>query len=194
MPLAIDWGLMTGEPTVPSVEAYMADIKPKLQILHDIALENAFDSAHAKARRVNKKAVAPSFKAGDKVLLFNSTVKKGECVKLKRRYLGPYNIIECRPGYNYMLKELATGKKMRRPMHADRLRPLRELDNDYRMKGVGVNIRLLERTTPTKQVKVSIRVGNIVHSNCDVIVCPANERLEHGVEQRKQLPARPVSR
>src|SRR5208282_1641819 len=59
---------------------------------------------------------------------------KGECAKLKRKYLGPFLIIECRPKHNYMLKELASGKEMRRPVHANRLRSLKELPNDYRLR------------------------------------------------------------
>src|SRR5664279_2491865 len=179
MPLAIDWSLLAEEPTIPSIEAYMEDIRPKLHILHQIAIENARDNAQLKARRVNETAVPPSFKCGDKVLLFNPVVKKGECVKLKRRYVGPYFIIDCRPGYNYMLKELSTGKELKRPVHANRFRSLRELDNDYRLQEANAEVRLLERVTPIRQIRVSVRVGNIVHSRCDVIVNPANEKLEH---------------
>lgn len=86
-PLALDWSLLSEDSTTPSVEAYMRDIRPKLQILHHIAMENARDSALMHARRINDKANPPSFQTGDKVLLFNPTVKKGECAKLKRRYL-----------------------------------------------------------------------------------------------------------
>jgi len=120
----LDWRLLVEDSTTPSASAYMADILPKIQAFREIAIENARDSAERNARPVNEKAVEPTFKTGDKVLLHNPVVKKGECSKLKRKYLGPFLIIECRPKHNYMLKELSSGKELRRAVHANRLRSL----------------------------------------------------------------------
>jgi hypothetical protein len=77
----------------------------------------------------------PNYAAGDKVLLRDLTTKKGESAKLKRRYTGPFIIIECKNGFNYRLQHLDTGRTLRRLVHADRLRPYCELDNDYRLNG-----------------------------------------------------------
>ena len=103
--------------------------------------------------------------------------KKGECAKLKRKYLGPYLIIECRPKYNYMLKELSTGKET---VHANRLRALQELANDYRLRGPDTDVCLFEAVTPHRQLKVTIRIGDIIFSLCDIIVSPANSGLYNG--------------
>ena len=75
----------------------------------------------------------PNAKKELKVLLHDPVVKKGESSKLKIRYTGPFIITDCRPGFNYRLQHLDTGRDLRRPVHADRLRPLRELPNDYRL-------------------------------------------------------------
>jgi len=107
-------------------------------------------------------------------------VKKGECAKLKRKYQGPYLITNCLPNHNYKLKELSTGKEIRRPVHANRLRALHELPNDYRLKGPDVDVRLFEASTPNRNMKVTIRVGDIIYSICDIIVSPANSGLYHG--------------
>src|SRR5271157_798527 len=157
----------------------MADIRPKLQIFHAVAMENVGASAERSARRINDTAITPSFKTGDKVLLHNPVVKKGECVKLKRKYIGPYIIIECRPKFNYMLKELSSGKEMKRPVHANRLRALRELPNDYRLRGPDADVRLYDAVSPCRNMNVTIRIGDIVYSRCDIVVSPANSGLYH---------------
>lgn len=99
----------------------------------------------------------------------------------------PYLIIDCCPVYNYKLKELSTGKELKRPVHANRLRSLRELDNDYRIKGSSSDVRLLECTTNNRKLNVSIRVGDNIYSRCDIIVNPANSRLEHNGGAAKSI-------
>jgi O-acetyl-ADP-ribose deacetylase (regulator of RNase III) len=179
MTLALDWSLLAEDSTVGSPQAYAEMIRPKLQLLHHIAMENAADSAARHARAHNELATAPEYRAGDKVLLFNPATKKNESAKLKRRYLGPYIITDCRPGYNYCLKELATGTEMRRPVHANRLRPLKELDNDYRLNTGNTDVIIYEGKTSHRGLAVSVKVGNIAHARTDVIVNPANKLLQH---------------
>jgi len=41
-----------------------------------------------------------------------------------------YQITRCLAGYSYKLKHLETGKQMKRPMHAGRLRPHLEPGSD----------------------------------------------------------------
>ena len=77
MPIALDWSILVEDSTTPSADAYMADILPKIQAFREIEIENARDSAERKARPINDKAVEPSFKVGDKVLLHNPVVKRG---------------------------------------------------------------------------------------------------------------------
>jgi hypothetical protein len=75
MSLPIDWSLMQDDPTTQSGDAYIEEIRPKLQILHRLAVEDARDSADSRRDKRNKDDVFPTFKTGDKVLLFDPTIK-----------------------------------------------------------------------------------------------------------------------
>ena len=172
MSLPIDYSLLSDDPTVPSVESYAADIKVKLGIYSQIAMQNAKDSALKHSRAHNAKAVEPSFKAGDKVLLFDPTTRKHEAGKLTTRWTGPYFILECMPGWNYKLKHISKGTELRRPVHASRLRPLREMDNDYRLLGSNTDVLLYETKTPKRGSILRVKVGDITKTQCQVIVNP----------------------
>jgi hypothetical protein len=87
-PLIIDRALMLDE-LVGTPEQYAADIRPKLQVLHQVAMENALDSAAHHAQRYNSTATPPTFKVNDRVLLFTPVTKKNESAKLTRRFVGP---------------------------------------------------------------------------------------------------------
>ena len=104
----LDWDLTSEEPTVLGPEEYAKDIQPKLAILHQIAVENARDSAERQRNRVNKGAKPPKYAKGDKLLLSNSVVKPGESSKLTQKYTGVYEIKDVRPGFNYMLTDPST--------------------------------------------------------------------------------------
>jgi hypothetical protein len=160
MRLAIDWSLMAGDPTIPSVQHYAREIGPKLEILHQIAMSNVQDSAARHSRRRNEAAEPPKYAAGDKVLLHDPRVKKGESHKLKRPYTGPFIITECRPGFNYRLQDANTGRDLKRAVHADRLRPLKEMANDYRLPKLGDQVTVAEGTLGTPTLRWKVTVGN----------------------------------
>jgi hypothetical protein len=118
------------ELTMPNTVQYAREIRPKLEVLHQIAMIIAESSAARHRQARNEEAKPPPYAAGDKVLLRDTRVKKGETVKLKRPYTGLFIVTECRPGFNYRLQELKTGRDLKRAVHADRLRPLKEMQND----------------------------------------------------------------
>ena len=60
-------------------------------------------------------------------------------------------------------------------MHANRLGPRKELDNDYILLSRPPDVELLE--TEKRKTKIRIPVGNTVDTKCDVIVNTANELL-----------------
>jgi hypothetical protein len=160
MRLAIDWTLMAGDPTTPSVQHYAREIVPKLEILHQIVMGNVRDSAARHSRRHNEAAEPPKYAAGDKVLLHDPRVKKGESHKLKRPYIGPFIITECRPGFNYRLQDANTGRDLKRAVHAYRLRPLKEMANDYRLPKLGDPVTVAEGTLGTPTLRWKVTVGN----------------------------------
>jgi O-acetyl-ADP-ribose deacetylase (regulator of RNase III) len=134
MKFIVDWTLPTADTPVTSAEQYAQEIAPKLEILSRIAMDNAAASAGRHRLRHDEGAINPEYAVGDKVLLHNVTLKRGESIKLKRRYTGPFIITECKPGFNYKLQHIETGRDLKRAVHADRLRPLKEMPNDYRLK------------------------------------------------------------
>ena len=178
MIIGVDRSLCAARPEVPSTDAYAEDIRIKLKIFEDIAMQNSKDAAFQHAARPNEKSVEPSFKNGDKVLLFDPSVKKNENSKLKLRWSGPHFIVNTLPGYNYKLKHVATGKELKNPVHASRLRPFRELDNDYRLTGSNSNIVLFSVTTGKRRVDVQIKIGDVTKTDCQVLVHPYNKNLQ----------------
>jgi hypothetical protein len=160
MRLAIDWSLMAGDPTIPSVQHYAREMGPKLEILHQIVMGNVRDSAARHSRRRNEAAEPPKYAAGDKVLLHDPRVKKGESHKLKRPYTGPYIITECKPGFNYRLQDASTGRDLKRAVHADRLRPLKEMANDYRLPKLGDQVTVAEGALGTPTLRWKVTVGS----------------------------------
>ena len=131
---AIDWSLMAPDTSEGDLQAYVTNIKPKLDILSFLAQENSRESADRHREKINENASLPRFKIGDKVLLHNPVTKKGMSEKLTVRYEGPYLITTTDDRLNYHLQHLTTGKTLKRPIHCSRLRPLNEMDNDYRVK------------------------------------------------------------
>jgi hypothetical protein len=170
MNLPIDNSLLP-EKNIVSPQAYSKDIKAKLDILHQIAMENVKENAERYRTLRNESAKQPVFQVGDQVLLHNPITKKGECAKLKIRYIGPYVITDVEPGYNYRLHDLTTGKAMKRAVHADRIRLIQQLDNDYRFSP-----RMLSHPafykglTPHRGINLEVSVDDIMNSTADVLV------------------------
>jgi len=121
MPLPVDVSLCAACPEVTSEESYANDIRLKLQIYEQVAMQNCKDSAFRHSQKTNVQAQEPLFKAGDKVLLFDPTSRKNESAKLKLRLTGPFLIIAVLPNYNFKLKHVATAKELRRPVHASEI-------------------------------------------------------------------------
>jgi O-acetyl-ADP-ribose deacetylase (regulator of RNase III)/transposase InsO family protein len=179
MPLPWDIALMETPPTITSLEAYTEDIRQKIEIFQATAVQNATDSAarHRDAR--NKTTSAPQFKTGDKVLLQNEAVKPHESPKLRNKFSGPFIITQCDPKFNYRLQHLMTGKMLKRPVHASRLRAFRELDNAYSQSQTRSKPCLFIGHTPIRQLEVKVLIADIASIDANVIVSPTDEMLRH---------------
>ena len=138
----------------------MTDIKPKLDILSFLAQENSKESADRRREKVNENATLPRFQVGDKVLLHNPVTKKGMSEKLTVRYEGPYLLQATDDRFNYHLQHLHTGKTLKRPVHCSRLKPLNELENDYRIKPLAIEPSLFTGVTSDSQLNVRVLVGD----------------------------------
>jgi transposase InsO family protein len=106
----LDGTLPAADTPVASAEQYAREIAPKLEILGRIAMDNAAASAGCHRRRHDEGARNPEYAVGNKVLLHNVTLKRGESIKLKRRYTGPFIITKCRPRFSYKLQLVETGR------------------------------------------------------------------------------------
>lgn len=65
------------------IETHAAELRPKLAILHEIAMLNVKESAARHAVDYNRNSWEPLFHKGSKVLLYDPTVKKGQSTKLQ---------------------------------------------------------------------------------------------------------------
>ena len=180
MNLEVDWSLMATDTAKINLATQAAEMRPKLAILHEIAMQNVKESAERHGKDYNKNSWEPPFKNGSKVLLYDPAVKRGQSSKLQIKWKGPFYVVQTLDKYNYKLKELKTGKELKRPVHANRLRLVRELDNDYRLLSRPTEVQLYENRTTHKKIKVIVSVGNITQAQCDAIVNPANSQLLHG--------------
>jgi O-acetyl-ADP-ribose deacetylase (regulator of RNase III) len=143
----LEWDLVANEPPVLGPQQYAYEIRPKLAVLHQIALANARDSAQRYRDRANQNATIPTYKIGD-------TVRVGDSAKLTAPFRGPFSIKEIKPGYNYVLTDLSTGKILPRCVHAERLRVFRERDNEARKDET--EVCLFEGKTKHRLITVKI--------------------------------------
>jgi hypothetical protein len=127
-----------------------------------VASQNAEDSAarHRKYRNVD--ATPPSFEVAEQVLLLDTTTKTGQNPKLKRKWTGPFLITEVLDNYNFKLQELETGRDLKRPVHASRLKRLRQHPNDYRTQVPDTLRQIFQCTIAQKKIEVRILVGDIL--------------------------------
>jgi O-acetyl-ADP-ribose deacetylase (regulator of RNase III) len=181
----LDWDLAAEEPTIVGPEEYVKDIRPKLAILHQLAAQNARDSAERQRVRVNKQAVMPTYKQGDRVLLSNPVVKLGDSSKLTSKFTGLYSVEKVLPGFNFVLKDLTSGKTLQRPVHAQRLRLYRERNAD--MLQNDSEVCLFETKTKNRQIVVKIVVGDLIACESDVLVNPTDPHFKHTYDIGKGL-------
>jgi O-acetyl-ADP-ribose deacetylase (regulator of RNase III)/transposase InsO family protein len=181
----LDWDLTREEPSVFAPQEYVKDIRPKLAILHQLAAQNARDSAERQRSRLNKDAVIPTYKQGDRVLLSNPVVKLGDSSKLTPKFTGLYSIEKVLPGLNFMLKDLTSGKTLQRPVHAQRLRLYRERHDDVLLNDS--EVCLFETKTKNRQITVKIVVGDLTSCNSDVVVNPTDPHFKHTYDIAKGL-------
>jgi hypothetical protein len=105
-------------------------------------------------------------------LLLDTTNKRGQNPKLKRKWMGPYLITEVLDNYNFKLQKLETGRDLKRPVHASRLKSLKQLQNDYRLQTPDTLRQIFHCTTAQRQIVVRILVGDILKAAAQAIMHP----------------------
>jgi hypothetical protein len=97
---------------------YVSELKGRLQSAHAIARENLLQSKARSKLDYNKKAVCRALHVGDKVLLFDESVRRGRLTKLSAQWVEPYVVLVV-DGVNVTIKR---GRSMVK-VHVNQLKP-----------------------------------------------------------------------
>jgi hypothetical protein len=101
-------------------------------------------------------------------LLSNPVVKLGDSSKLTPKFTSMFSIEKVLPGFNYLLKDVTSGKTLQRPVHAQRLRLYRARDEEILRNDS--EVCLFDTKTKKCQIAVKIVVGDLISCNSDVLV------------------------
>jgi hypothetical protein len=85
---------------------YVSELKGRLKSAHATARENLLQSKARSRLDYDKKAVPIALNAGDKVLLFYESVRRGRSRKLSAQWVGPYVVLGV-DGVNATIKKRA---------------------------------------------------------------------------------------
>ncbi len=126
MSLPIDTSIINELNVTGNAEDYIRRLLPDLQIARDIASQNITESQAASKLYYDRNTAFPNYHCGDKVMLFDFSNKKGVSPKIKRRWLGPYFIVQVGENFTYKLVNCQDMRPVKAMVHANRLKPFRE--------------------------------------------------------------------
>lgn len=86
-----------------SYDDYLKDLKLKLQISHSVAKDKLIHKKHISKNYYDRNVKDIKFQIGDKVLLYDETVRRGRSKKLDASWIGPYEIITQDSPVNYTI-------------------------------------------------------------------------------------------
>ena len=113
-----------------SLDVYMRQLLPRLEIMRKIALENVAKHQAIYKQQFDKHAKPTEYEIGSYVLMYNPKVPLGQKPKLFRRWLGPYYIIDKVPPCLYRLRHCKTNDAVPHPVHVERLKPYFDFDDE----------------------------------------------------------------
>ncbi|EFN66432.1 Retrovirus-related Pol polyprotein from transposon 412, partial [Camponotus floridanus] len=96
---------------------YAQELKERLRATNQLAKEHLKEEKF-KAKKYDKSTKEVHFKIGDKVLIYDETLRRGRSKKLESLWTGPYTILEKNSDVNYTVKG---GRKTVR-MHINKLK------------------------------------------------------------------------
>lgn len=97
---------------------FVAELRGRLQTAHQVARERLIQAKATSKEHYDQNANNFSFKAGDKVLLYDETVRRGRSRKLSSQWIGPYEIVNL-GNVNAIIKR---GRRTQK-VHVNRLKP-----------------------------------------------------------------------
>jgi hypothetical protein len=106
-------------PTVQyTYDDYAAELRSRMQSANEIARQRLLSSKEKSKVYYDERTEAPDFQVGQRMLLFDETVRRGRSKKLSPQYIGPYEILKVE-GVNVVIKR---GRASQR-VHVNRIRP-----------------------------------------------------------------------
>jgi len=178
MVTGIDTNLLQDFSKSPNIQSYMTQLVPRLQLTHEIIQQNLRDGQAKSKQYYDKTSEEPEIPLGQKVLVHDPTTKIGECPKFKRRWTGPYMVIEkSTDGLSYKLRHCDTGKELRSHIHINRLKKFND-DRDafFNRHDITPQSMLDSPTSPTND-----------DTDTDTDWCPIKEILKRKVQNRKEM-------
>ena len=177
MVTGIDANLLQDFSKSPDMQSYMSHLVPRLQLTHDIIQQNLRDGQIESKRHYDQTSEEPEIQVGQKVLMHDLTTKIGECPKLKKRWKGPYMVVEkSTDGLSYKLRHCDSGKELRSHIHINRLKQFNDDRDAFFYKHNIVPESLLDSpTSPTND------------DNTDTDWYPIKEILKRKVQNRKEM-------
>ena len=97
---------------------YVSELRSRLQTVHQQAHKNLIASKGTSKECYDKTSRTTKLQVGDKVLLFDETVRRGRSRKLNAQWIGPYTITEI----DRVNDTIARGRKSTK-VHINRLKP-----------------------------------------------------------------------
>jgi hypothetical protein len=99
-------------------EDYLTELKGRLQTAHEMAREKLISRKEKSTEYYDKGAEPFELNVGQRVLLYDETVRRGRSRKLSPQYIGPYEVLSVN-GVNATIKKGRTTQQV----HINRLKP-----------------------------------------------------------------------
>jgi hypothetical protein len=97
---------------------FINNLKQKMQHSNQLAKENLLKCKNISKNNYDKNSYTRIFEIGDKVLLYDESVRRGRSKKLSALWIGPYTIIKKISDVNYTIQK----GKNKQTIHANRLK------------------------------------------------------------------------
>src|SRR6218665_2709550 len=123
MKLALENALVPVKTGKITADAYIKELLPKLEIARDIAKSNIESAQQRYKAQYDKHQNPTTYEPGAFVWLHNPHTPKGDSPKLKRKYEGPYYVVQRTDKDTYILRHTMNNKLHPSPVHVNRLRP-----------------------------------------------------------------------
>jgi len=97
---------------------YVSELRSRLQTVHYNAHEKPIACKGKRKEHYDKTSGEMKWQVGDKVLLFDETVRRGRSRKLSAQWIGPYTVTEI----DKVNATISRGRKVTK-VHVNRLKP-----------------------------------------------------------------------